>query len=145
MKKKLYENLNYRGVYVYSIYWLLLVLVVFQSLHFCFCSILSVPERKKGIYGFSLLVMLFSPQVSNLLCSIMEFPGKEPACHCRRHKRRGLPLGREAPLEKGMAPHSSIVAWGIPWTEEPGGLQSIRIAVVCDCCSGFPRTMRNNE
>ena len=29
------------------------------------------------------------------------------------------------PLEKGMATHSSIFAWGIPWTEEPGGLQSI--------------------
>ena len=32
-------------------------------------------------------------------------------------------LGREAPLEKGMAIHSSIVAWRIPWTEKPGGLQ----------------------
>ena len=31
----------------------------------------------------------------------------------------------EAPLEKGMAAHSSILAWKIPWTEEPGGLQSI--------------------
>ena len=29
------------------------------------------------------------------------------------------------PLEKGMAPHSSIFAWKIPWTEEPGGLQSM--------------------
>ena len=34
-------------------------------------------------------------------------------------------LGREDPLEKGMATHSSILAWRIPWTEEPGGLQSI--------------------
>ena len=34
-------------------------------------------------------------------------------------------LGREDPLEKGMATYSSILAWGIPWTEEPGGLQSI--------------------
>ena len=33
-------------------------------------------------------------------------------------------LGREEPLEKGMATHSSILAWSIPWTEEPGGLQS---------------------
>ena len=32
-------------------------------------------------------------------------------------------LGREDPLEKGMAPHSSILAWKIPWAEEPGGLQ----------------------
>ena len=32
------------------------------------------------------------------------------------------PLGREDPLEKGMATHSGILAWRIPWTEEPGGL-----------------------
>ena len=35
-------------------------------------------------------------------------------------------LGREDPLEEGMATHSSILAWRIPWTEEPGGLQSMR-------------------
>ena len=34
-------------------------------------------------------------------------------------------LGGEDPLEKGMATHSSILAWRIPWTEEPGGLQSL--------------------
>ena len=34
-------------------------------------------------------------------------------------------LGQESPLEEGMATHSSILAWKIPWTEEPGGLQSI--------------------
>jgi len=34
-------------------------------------------------------------------------------------------LGREDPLEEEMATHSSILAWRIPWTEEPGGLQSI--------------------
>ena len=34
-------------------------------------------------------------------------------------------LGQEFPLEKGMTTHSSILAWRIPWTEEPGGLQSI--------------------
>ena len=35
------------------------------------------------------------------------------------------PLGWADPLEKGMAAHSSILAWRIPWTEEPGGLQSM--------------------
>ena len=34
-------------------------------------------------------------------------------------------LGQEDPLEEGMATHSSILAWRIPWTEEPGGLQSV--------------------
>ena len=37
-----------------------------------------------------------------------------------------LSLGLEDPLEKEMATHSSIFAWRIPWTEEPGGLQSMR-------------------
>ena len=34
-------------------------------------------------------------------------------------------LGQEDPLEKGMATHSSILAWRIPWTEKPGQLQSM--------------------
>ena len=34
-------------------------------------------------------------------------------------------LGWESPLEEDLATHSSILAWRIPWTEEPGGLQSI--------------------
>ena len=36
-----------------------------------------------------------------------------------------LSLGQEDPLEEGMATHSSILAWRIPWTEEPGELQSM--------------------
>ena len=52
--------------------------------------------------------------------------GKEPACQCRRHKRRRFdPWVRRIPLEEGRATHSSILAWRIPWTVEPGGLQSM--------------------
>ena len=36
-----------------------------------------------------------------------------------------LSLGQEDPLEEEMATHSSILAWEIPWTEEPGGIQSM--------------------
>ena len=36
-----------------------------------------------------------------------------------------LSLGLEDPLEEGMATHSSILAWRIPWTEEPGGLHTV--------------------
>ena len=36
-------------------------------------------------------------------------------------------LGWEDPLEKGIATHSSIIIWIIPWTEEPGGLQSMEL------------------
>ena len=41
-------------------------------------------------------------------------------------KEMWVPLpGQEDPLEEGMATHSSILDWRIPWTEEPGGLQPI--------------------
>ena len=36
-------------------------------------------------------------------------------------------LGSEDPLEEGMATHSSVLAWRIPWTEEPGGLQYMEL------------------
>ena len=56
----------------------------------------------------------------------MGFPGgsdgKESACKARD---LGSIPGQEDALEKGMAAHSSILAWGIPWTEEAGGLQSM--------------------
>ena len=44
-----------------------------------------------------------------------------------RQETRVPSLGREDPLEKGMASHSVIFAWRIPWTEESGGLQSIGV------------------
>ena len=51
---------------------------------------------------------------------------KESTCQCRRYRRKWVPsLGGEDPLEEEMATHSSIFAWEIPRTEEPGGLQSI--------------------
>ena len=56
----------------------------------------------------------------------MGFPGgpdgKESACNAGN---LGSIPGWEDPLEKGMAPHSSILAWKIPQTEEPGRLQSM--------------------
>ena len=39
-------------------------------------------------------------------------------------------LGREDPLEKGMATHFSMLSWRIPWTEEPGELQSVGLQTV---------------
>jgi len=52
--------------------------------------------------------------------------GEESTCQCRTHKGCRLnPWVGKIPLEEAMATHSSIVAWRIPWTEEPGGLQSM--------------------
>ena len=57
---------------------------------------------------------------------LTRFPGgpgdKKSACSAGEPS---LILGQEYPLEKGMATHSSILAWRIPWTEETGGLQSM--------------------
>ena len=54
--------------------------------------------------------------------AISSSDGKEFLCNAETQVRS---LDQEDPLEKGMATHSSILAWRIPWTEETGGLQSI--------------------
>ena len=51
--------------------------------------------------------------------------GKEPASPMQKTGDVSLILGQEDPLEEGRATHSSILAWRIPRTEEPGGLQSM--------------------
>ena len=50
--------------------------------------------------------------------------GKEPTWQCRRHEMGVRSLSQEDPLEEGMASHSSVLAWRIPWTGEPDMLQS---------------------
>ena len=45
------------------------------------------------------------------------------------------PLGQEVPLEKGVATHSSILAWKIPWTEDRGGLQFMGLQKRHTCLS----------
>ena len=63
------------------------------------------------------------------MCATSGFPGgtsgTDTACQYRRPKETQVgSLGREDSLEEGMATHSRILAWRIPRTEEPGGLQS---------------------
>ena len=78
-----------------------------------------------------LFVCFLEVDVFKLLCmKSWEFSvaasGKEPACRCRRHKETWVrSLGQEDSLEEEMATCYSILAWRIPWTEEPVGLQSI--------------------
>ena len=60
----------------------------------------------------------------------MGFPGGTleknlPANNAGDARVAGLIPGRKDPLEKKVATHSSFLAWRIPWTEEPGGLQSM--------------------
>ena len=54
--------------------------------------------------------------------------GEESACQRQQTQETQVgSLDREDPLEKEMAIHSSSIAWKIPWTEEPGRLQSMRL------------------
>ena len=62
----------------------------------------------------------------------MGFPrwcsGKESTCLCRRLESLGFdPWIRKIPWRRAWQAHSTILAWGIPWTEEPGGLQSMQL------------------
>ena len=70
------------------------------------------------------------------------YSGKESACQCRRLKRCGFdPYGQEDPVEKEMATCSTILAWRIPWTVEPGGLQSMGSQrVECDWATNHTHT-----
>ena len=60
--------------------------------------------------------------------SILGFPGGSVVKNLpAMQETRGRSLDWEDPLEKEMATHSSVLAWRIPWTEEPGGLQSTEL------------------
>ena len=72
------------------------------------------------VWGYSPLTMLWQFQVDSL--PVAQIVKNLPAM--RETQVRSL--GQEDPLEKEMATHSSILAWRIPWTEQPGGLQSMR-------------------
>ena len=68
--------------------------------------------------GFELDIL--SPRASQVALVVKNLPS-----NARDLRDSGLIPGWEDLLEKGMATHSSILAWRIPWTEEPGGLQSM--------------------
>ena len=59
------------------------------------------------------------------ICDLRGFPGGAEVKASAMWETMVLSMGREDPLEKEMATHSSILAWRIPWTEELGGLQSM--------------------
>ena len=65
----------------------------------------------KVIYRFTTIPALLVTQIVKILSAMQETKFRS--------------LGQEDPLEKGMATHSSILAWRVPWTEEPGGLQTM--------------------
>ena len=70
------------------------------------------------------LLMYYLCEMGLLLGLPRSGSGKESACQRRRSKRQFRSLGGEDPLEEEMTTHSSILAWKIPWTKDPGGLWS---------------------
>ena len=97
------------------------------------CSCLENPRDGgawwAAVYGVSQSWTRLKRLSSNSLSSIVfgfhgDSDGKESACHAI-HKTWVQSLGWEDPLEKEMETHSSVLAWRIPWTEEPGRLQSM--------------------
>ena len=85
--------------------------------------------NKGGGESFPALLLILERKSLVFIIKFEGFPrgsdGKESPCNAQ--EIQVLSLGWEDPLEKGMATHSSILSWRIPWTEEPGGLQSVEL------------------
>ena len=75
--------------------------------------------------SFTYLFFRYSLHTTTFLYFPGGTSGKELSANAGDTRDAGSILGQEDPLEKGMATHSSILAWRNPWTEEPGGLQSM--------------------
>ena len=82
------------------------------------------PGIKPRSPAFQADALTLSHQGSQCLSLPWWLSGKESSCQCRKYKRLRFNPWLD-PLEKEMATHSSILAWKIPWSEEPGGLQSM--------------------
>ena len=103
----------------------------FHWLPFDFRQMLNCNRMRKPYNWFHLWKFSFFRKRHILICT--GFPGgsvsKRICLQCKRlpagHEIQVQSLGGEDPLEKGIANHSSIPAWEFPWTEEPGGLQSM--------------------
>ena len=78
-----------------------------------------------GGWGFSLVVPHFPGTQTSLQASQVVLVVKNPPASAGDIRDMGLIPGSGRSLEEGMATHSSILAWRIPWTEEPGGLKSM--------------------
>ena len=104
-----------------SLYSLLKIILTFKQIMLFPVSLFSHQKNKlligkisKCITFLRLLDMSWTSLVAQ---KVKNLPAMQ--------EKRVQSLGWEDPLEKGMATHSTILAWRIPWTVEPGGLQSV--------------------
>ena len=75
-------------------------------------------DNKFAEMDYNLLMIFAIAQMASLVAQLIKSPTTMWETWVQS-------LGQKYPLEKEMAAHSSILAWRIPWTEEPGGLQSM--------------------
>ena len=96
------------------------------SLFASFHSLNSLSKSKSINFFLLKIIITLLRYTSHSILLPRWHSGKESACWCGRSKRTQVQsLGLEGHLERETAIHSSILAWKIPWTEEPGGLQSM--------------------
>ena len=82
-------------------------------------------ENSKPVCFPSEICQIFKEEICNTNLTKVQFPGGSDGNLPAMWDIWVQSLGWEDPLEKGMATHSSILAWRISWTEESGGLQSM--------------------
>ena len=105
-----YKGISYLGNIIYKqalefFHWLYRILYFNSALHFCSHTSLDFWPLPRGVTRGSVVKNL--PAMQEMQETGVQF------------------LGQEDPLEEGMATHSSILAWRIPWTEKTGGPQSV--------------------
>ena len=79
-------------------------------------------RSKGGVSGVMIINLLVSAGLQSSRASQVAVVVKNPPVSAGDARDTGLTLGQEDLLEKGMATHSSVLAWKIPWAEEPAGL-----------------------
>ena len=100
-------------------------LILQTSFHFT-----SLPVSKQRLKKYVCITLTAAKINGNFLpFSVWHFGGSDSKESAAVQETQVQSLGQEDPLEKGMATYSSVLAWRTPWTEEPGGLQSMGLKV----------------
>ena len=94
---------------------------VAPSFDYYFCALGSQLPSSIQYFAPDLLVCLYKTVMAPLYGAVV----KNPPAKAGDKSDMGLILGWEDPLEEEITTHSSNLAWRIPWTEEPGGLQPV--------------------
>ena len=109
-----YYNVNFHQIYILSIKYIkcIKIHIIYILSPYIFINHSSMSQQAQKL-GFTCWQLILPPQSS------LGFPGGSVVKNPRaKQETQVQSLGQEDALEKGMAPHSSILAWRIPWTEE---------------------------